>query len=89
LGGVSSRLFASQGYVKKPDEGWSLAWNYLTRGNYFDALHIPLIRGRYFDARDEKLGASLVAIISQSFAQRYFAGKDAVGMHLKVGSSEK
>jgi len=26
-----------------------------------------------------------VAIISQSFARRYFAGRDAVGMHLKVG----
>jgi putative ABC transport system permease protein len=28
-----------------------------------------------------------VAIISQSFAQHYFSGKDAVGMHLKVGPS--
>ena len=32
-------------------------------------------------------GAPLAAIISQSFAQHYFAGKDAVGMHLKVGPS--
>ncbi len=83
----SSRLFAPQGYVKKPNEGWSLASNYLVRGNYFDALRIPLIRGRYFNARDEEPGAPLAAIISQSFAQRYFAGKDAVGMHLKVGPS--
>lgn len=83
----SSRLFAPQGYVKKPNEGWSLASNYLVRGNYFDALRIPLIRGRYFNARDEEPGAPLAAIISQSFAQRHFAGKDAVGMHLKVGPS--
>ncbi|HTA85903.1 MAG TPA: ABC transporter permease [Silvibacterium sp.] len=83
----SSRLFAPQGYVKKPNDGWSLASNYLVRGNYFDALRIPLIRGRYFYARDEEPGAPLAAIISQSFAQRYFAGKDAVGMHLKVGPS--
>ena len=64
-----------------------LASNYLTAGNYFDALHIPLISGRFFDARDEQTDAPLVAIISQSFAQHYFQGKDAVGMHLKVGPS--
>jgi putative ABC transport system permease protein len=85
IGRNSSRLFTPQGYVRKPNEGWSLASNYLVAGNYFDALRIPLISGRYFDARDEQPGAPLVAIISQSFARRYFAGRDAVGMHLKVG----
>jgi predicted permease len=87
IGRNSSRLFAPQGYVKKPNEGWLLASNYLIAGNYFDALHIPLIAGRYFDARDEQPGAPLVAIISQSFAQHFFAGRDAVGMHLRVGPS--
>jgi len=85
IGRNSSRLFTPQGYVRKPNEGWSLASNYLVAGNYFDALRIPLISGRYFDARDEQPGAPLVAIISQSFARRYFAGRDAVGMHVKVG----
>ena len=87
IGRNSSRLFAAQGYIKKPDEGWSLASNYLVAGNYFGALHIPLISGRYFDSRDEQPGAPLVAIISQSFAQHYFAGKDPVGMHVKVGAN--
>jgi predicted permease len=87
IGRNSSRLFGPQGYVKRPNEGWSLASNYLVAGNYFDALHIPLISGRFFDARDEQPGAPLVAIISQSFARHYFAGRDAVGMHVKVGPS--
>ncbi len=87
IGRNSSRLFTPQGYVKKPNEGWSLASNYLVAGNYFDALHIPLISGRYFDARDEQPGAPLAVIISQSFAQHYFAGRDPVGMHVKVGPS--
>jgi putative ABC transport system permease protein len=87
IGRNSSRLFAPQGYVKKPNEGWSLASNYLVVGNYFDALHIPLISGRYFDARDEQPGAPLAVIISQSFAQHYFAGRNPVGMHVKVGPS--
>ena len=87
IGRNSSRLFTPQGYVKKPNEGWSLASNYLVAGNYFDALHIPLISGRYFDARDQQPGAPLAVIIGQSFARHYFAGEDAVGMHLKVGPS--
>lgn len=87
IGRNSSRLFTPQGYVRKPNEGWSLASNYLVAGNYFDTLRIPLISGRYFDARDEQPGAPLAAIISQSFAQRYFAGKDPVGMHVKIGDS--
>jgi len=87
IGRNSSRLFAPQGYVKKPNEGWLLASNYLVAGNYFDALHISLISGRYFDAREEQPGAPLTAIVSQSFAQRFFPGRDAVGMHLKVGPS--
>jgi putative ABC transport system permease protein len=87
IGRNSSRLFTAQGYVRKPNEGWSLASNYLVSGNYFDALRIPLISGRYFNARDEQPGAPLATIISQSFAQRYFAGKDPVGMHVKVGPS--
>ncbi len=87
IGRNSSRLFAPEGYVKKPNEGWSLASNYLVAGNYFDALRIPLISGRYFDARQDRPSAPLVAIISQSFARRYFAGRNPVGMHLKVGPS--
>ena len=87
IGRNSSRLFAAQGYVRRPNEGYSLASNYLTFGNYFQALRIPLLEGRDFDASDDLPGAPLVAIVSQSFAKRYFAGHDAVGMHVRVGPS--
>ncbi|MBV8630249.1 MAG: ABC transporter permease [Silvibacterium sp.] len=85
VGRNSSRLFTPEGYIRKPNESWSLASNYLVAGNYFDALRIPLISGRYFNAGDQQPGAPLVAIISQSFAQRYFAGRNPIGMHVKVG----
>ena len=87
IGRNSSRLFAAQGYVRKPDEGFTLASNYLAAGDYFRALRIPLIEGRYFDAVDDQPGAPLVAIISQSFAKRYFAGRDPIGVGIRVGPS--
>jgi putative ABC transport system permease protein len=87
IGRRSSRLFAAEGYVRKPDESYSFAANYLTAGEYLRALKIPLIEGRYFNKADDEPGAPLVAIISQSFARRYFAGRDPLGMHIKIGPS--
>ncbi len=87
VGQRSGRLIAPQGYTKSPGEGWIIASNYLTHGNYFEATRIPLLRGRYFTAADDDPKASLVTVISQSLANRYFAGKDPIGMGIKVGPS--
>jgi predicted permease len=85
VGQRSGRLVAPEGYIHHAGAGWLIASNYLVQGQYFQALHIPLIRGRYFDSSDQKPGAPLVAIISQSLAEQYFHGKDPIGMHEKVG----
>ena len=85
VGQRSGRLIAPEGYVKSPGEGWIIASNYLTQGKYFDATRIPLARGRYFTPSDDQPGAPLVTIISQSLANRYFSGKDPIGMRIKVG----
>jgi predicted permease len=85
VGQRSGRLIAPEGYVKSPGEGWIIASNYLTQGKYFDATRIPLARGRYFTPSDDRPGAPLVTIISQSLANRYFSGKDPIGMRIKVG----
>lgn len=85
VGSNSGRLIAPEGYVPSPGEGMLITSNYLVQGDYFPALHIPLIRGRYFDASDERDGAPLVAIVSQSFAEQYFHRRDPIGLHVKVG----
>lgn len=87
VGQNSGRLIAPEGYVKSSGEGWSIASNYLVHGDYFQAMHIPLLRGRYFKASDDVHGAPLAVVVSQSLANKYFAGKDPVGMHIKVGPS--
>jgi predicted permease len=85
VGQRSGRLIAPEGYVKSSGEGWIIASNYLTQGNYFEATRIALVRGRYFTASDDQPGAPLVTIISQSLASRYFSGKNPIGMRIKVG----
>ena len=42
------------------------------------------MRGRLFDATD-RVGSPDVALISQSVAQRYWKGKDAVGARITFG----
>ncbi|MGH9842035.1 MAG: ADOP family duplicated permease [Blastocatellia bacterium] len=51
---------------------------------YFDALGIPLRRGRMFDSRD-MVNAPHVAVISQSLATRYWPNEDPIGHTLHFG----
>jgi len=46
---------------------------------FFETLSIPLLRGRTFAERDNDPKAPAVAIISRSFASRYFPGQDPIG----------
>jgi predicted permease len=85
VGQNGGRLITPEGHVRSVGEGFLIASTYLVQGNYFQTLHIPLIRGRYLDNRDAQPGAPLVAIISQSFAETYFRGKDPIGLRMKVG----
>jgi putative ABC transport system permease protein len=85
VGQNSGRLIAPEGYVERPGEGMIIVSNYLTLGNYFEAIRIPLIRGRYLGSSDDQPGAPLVTVISQSLAGRYFPGKDPLGLQIKVG----
>ncbi len=49
--------------------------------DYFRALGIPLLRGRYFEPDDVE-GRPYVAVISQELARRYFPGEDPVGQEI-------
>lgn len=53
---------------------------------YFAAMGIPLLEGRVF-AEAERAGGPLVAIVSQSFARRYFPGRSAIGRTMRAGGS--
>ncbi len=50
---------------------------------YFEALGLPLLRGREFNQHDQA-GAPAVAVINEEMARRAFAGREPVGMHIRV-----
>ena len=55
--------------------------------SYFQALGVPLIAGRFFDARDTEDTAG-VAIINKTLADRIFAGRDPIGRRLVYSGTQ-
>jgi putative ABC transport system permease protein len=50
-------------------------------GDYFQALGVPILRGRGFDVRDGA-GSRPVAVINQQLARRYFGNADPIGKQI-------
>jgi putative ABC transport system permease protein len=63
-----------------------IATKAIVAGDYFRAIGIPLLRGRYFDAHDSET-APHVVIVSQSLARHYWPLDQALGKRLKPGFS--
>jgi len=64
-----------------------IATKAVAAGDYFRAIDIPLLRGRYFDAHDSE-AAPHVVIVSQSLARHYWPLDKAIGKRLKPGFSD-
>jgi putative ABC transport system permease protein len=53
---------------------------------FFKTLRVPLLRGRDFTERDD-INAPAVAIVTQSFVNKYFRGENALGKRIKPSGS--
>jgi predicted permease len=54
--------------------------------DYFRTMGIPVLKGRDFTAQDDN-GSVPVIVVNELFAQRFFAGEDPIGKHIKPGIS--
>jgi predicted permease len=73
-----------EGYVPQQGEVVEYEVNWIG-SHLLRILGIPITRGRGFSDGDTR-GAPDVAVVNESFALRYFAGRDPIGRHLKMGS---
>jgi predicted permease len=55
--------------------------------DYFAAMGIPLVRGRFFNASDDS-GTVRVTLINRQMAERYWPGQDPIGKRFKALSME-
>jgi predicted permease len=86
-GNNNNNAFVPEGYVPPKGANMSLATNSVVMGDYFRAMGIPLLRGRFFTEAD-KADTQLVAIINRKLAEHYWPNQDPVGKRLRIGTQE-
>ena len=79
--------FDIEGKKPPPHEGFHARYHGATP-DYFRALGIPLIRGRFFTEADNK-AAPRVLIINQAMAARYWPHEDVVGHRITFSDAPK
>ena len=72
-----------EGHVRGQGEPAQTVSTLRISSRYFDALAVPIQRGRAFDADDGVAGRAN-AVVSQHFAETYFPGADPLGKRIRV-----
>ena len=73
-----------EGHTPPPGERFINADQRTAGGRYFEALRIPLRRGRFFNEHDT-IDSERVVIVDEKLTERYWPGEDPVGKRLKFG----
>jgi len=81
------RDFKAFGLLAKQTERRGSADFCAASPKYFQALGIPLVRGRFFDERDG-FNAPHVAVISESLARSRWARQDPIGQTIQFGNMD-
>jgi predicted permease len=90
-GGGWGMGFTIEGYQPPAGESAGSMVNAVSPG-YFGAMGIPLLAGREFDMRDDRVLPApegwpyRVAVVNQTFVQRYFKGANPLGRHIGIGT---
>jgi predicted permease len=74
-----------EGYQPAPGERVKGEWQAVTPG-YFEAMGIPLRKGRYFTEAD-RLDGQPVIIVNDGMARKFWPREDPIGKRVKVGGS--
>jgi putative ABC transport system permease protein len=80
--------FMIEGQTLPPNTSAPLGPLLFVNESYFTTLGVPLVRGRFFEARDKR-DAPGVVIINETLAKRFFGTGDPVGKRLKDGGPER
>ncbi len=83
--GDGIEAFVVDGYVDPRGPDQTAASPSQTIGDYFKAIGIPLIRGRYFTESDNA-DNQLVVIVNHEFAEHYWPHQDPIGKRMRVGT---
>jgi predicted permease len=93
-GGEWDSSMTVEGYAAKPGHGPEPFMNSISP-NYFATMEVPIVAGRDFTIKDKeriKHGAEAdnfapaKVMINESFAKKFFTGRNPIGLHVGFGS---
>jgi putative ABC transport system permease protein len=79
--------FMIEGQPEPPPGESPSAVYYAVGSGYFDAMGIPILRGRGIQPGD-RAGGRRVMVVSESFAARHFPGEDPIGQRITFSRSD-
>jgi putative ABC transport system permease protein len=80
-GSTQTGVIIAEGYARQPGEpAVSGIRSFVTPG-YFEAVGTSLVRGRYFDERDNLPGSTAI-VIDERLARRFWSNGDAIGQRM-------
>ena len=86
-GANNNQTFVVDGYVPPAGAGMNLATVSQVMGNFFPALGIRLLRGRFF-ADSDHTGTQLVVIVNHKFARHFWPDQDPIGKRIRIGTQQ-
>ncbi|MFO8175954.1 MAG: ABC transporter permease [Longimicrobiales bacterium] len=84
-GDFSSSVILPEGYIPEPGESMLSPFQTRVGTEYFEAMGIPLVRGRTFEAEDTEESRQVV-VLDEWLADRYFPGEDPIGKRMLYGT---
>ena len=82
-GNNNNQAFIAEGYTP-PNHTYDLATVIQVQGDYFQAIGIPLLRGRYL-AADDSANSQLAVVVNQKLAEQTWPGQNPIGKQLRIG----
>ena len=86
-GNVSSGSYSIVGYTPGPGEAAPHGRQEVVGGDYFKAMQIPLIQGRFFNDGDTSTSQPVV-VIDEYLVTRYFKDRSPLGQQIRRGGPQ-
>jgi predicted permease len=84
----NSNLILAEGHIMKPGESVVSPYRLTVTSGYFETMKIPLIRGRYFEERDNE-SAPPVVIVDERLARHFWPNRDPIGKRMYFPENPK
>jgi predicted permease len=83
----NNQTFVVDGYVPPPGASMNLATVSQVYGNFFPAMGIRLLHGRFLNESDHA-GTQLALVVNQKFAQHFWRDQDPIGKRIRIGTQQ-